>query len=117
MAKIQEVFNRIQETKGKQREIKTIFRDALANSTDYREIVDEIKKLKEKKKEIENNIKMDFTSELDKLDRIKLDLETDNILLSDIALNHIVEGESLEITDKDQVQYEPIFSVKFRKIN
>ena len=75
MANIQEVFNRIQETKNKQKEIKVMYRDALANSFEYNEVTDKLKKLKEKKKEIENGIKSDFTSELDKLYRIKIDLE------------------------------------------
>ena len=52
MANIQEIFNRIQETKNKQKEIKAMYRDALANSFEYNEVTDKLKKLKEKKKEI-----------------------------------------------------------------
>lgn len=116
MPKIQDVFNRIQETKNKQKELKAIYKDALANSFEYQDIADKIKKLKEKKKEIESAISSDFSSEFAKLDSIKLDLESDNLMLSDMALNHVMKGELIEIKDADDNKYEPLFNVKFRKI-
>ena len=116
MSKIQDVFNRIQETKKKQKDIKTMYKDALSNSFDYQDAVDKLKKLKEKKKELENQIKNDFTSEFTKLDKLKLDLESDNLMMSDIALNHVMKGEIIEIQDGYDNKYEPLFSVKFKKI-
>ena len=116
MKKIQDVFDRIQEVKNKQKDIKSIYKDALDNSHGYQEIVAELKELKEKKKKIEGVIQSDFRSEFVKLDAIKLDLETDSMLLSDIALNHVMKGELIEVSDNRDNKYEPIFSVKFRKI-
>lgn len=112
---IQEIFNRIQEAKKQQREIKSAYRDALANSEEYKKASEEIKILKEKKKKIEETIKADFNSEFAKLDGLKLDIETDNILLSDLALNTYAKGEKIEIKDQYENQYEPVFSVRFRK--
>ena len=37
-------------------------------------------------------------------------------MMSDIALNKIMKGETVEITDQYDNKYEPLFSVKFRKI-
>ena len=115
MSKIQDVFNRIQETKKKQKDIKDTYRDALANSFDYQDAVDKLKKLRDKKKEIETQIKNDFSSEFTKLDKLKLDLESDNLMMSDIALNYVMKGELIEIKDEYDNQYEPLFSVKFKK--
>lgn len=115
MENIQEIFNRVQETKRKQKEIKSAYRDALANSEEHKKISEEIKTLKERKKKIEEMIKSDFNSEFAKLDGLKLDIETDNILLSDLALNTYAKGEKIEIKDQYENQYEPVFSVRFKK--
>jgi len=115
MSKAQEIFNRILETKREQRDIKTIYRDALSTSGKYQDLVEEIKVLKEKKKQIEDSVKSDFSSELDKLETLKADLQNDNQLLSDVIMSQVARGEKIEITDVHDTQYEPIFSVKFKK--
>lgn len=116
MAKIQEVFDKIQSIKEKQKEIKAVYRDALANSAAYQNALEDHNSAKEKKKQAEESIKSDFSKEFEKLEEIKYDLETENILLSDIALNHITKGEKIEVVDSYDNKYEPLFSVKFRKI-
>lgn len=116
MSQLQDIFNKIQETKKTQKDIKATYRDALSNSQEYQQVLEKIKALKEQKKSIEDAIKSDFSSEFDKLDSLKLDLESNNTLLSDLALNEVVKGEMIEITDQYSNKYEPIFSVKFKKI-
>ena len=112
----QEIFNRINELKKKQKDIKSMYRDALTNSGEYQALVDEINGLKDKRKKIEEGIKSQFNSEFDQLDEMKADIESDQILLSDVAINHIMKGEKLEIIDDKQNRYEPVFNVKFKKI-
>lgn len=116
MQKIEDIFKRIQETKRKQKEIREIYKDALSNSHEHQLLVEQIKKLRETKKGIENAIKSDFSGEFDKLDSLKIDIESDGVLLSDVALNSIIKGESIEIKDENNNEYEPIVSVKFRKV-
>lgn len=115
MNKIQEVFNRITNSKKEQKEIKKMYKDALSHSQEYQEVLEELKSLKDKKKEIESKIKSDFQSEFDKLDTLKLDIENDTMLLSDAALTQMMKGEEIEIKDEYENKYEPIFSVKFKK--
>jgi len=117
MQNIQEVFNQIQEVKKQQKTIKTAFRDALNNSGEYKKLVDDLKVMKESKKVLEQSIKEEFKAELDKLDDLKIDLETQNMMLNDIALTKIMNGESIEVVDMYNNAYEPIFSVKFKKTN
>ncbi len=38
------------------------------------------------------------------------------MLLSDIALNYVLNGEEIAITDQKENKYEPLFSVKFKRI-
>ena len=115
MDKLQEVFNRIQESKKEQRKIKSSYREALASSVQYKKITDELKELKLKKKEIEESIRADFHNEFTKLDDLKIDLESDYELLSDIALTQLMKGETVKVTDEYETNYEPVFSVKFKK--
>jgi hypothetical protein len=116
MERIQEVFNKIEEIKKEQREIKKSYRDALSNSQEYQDVVEKLNTLKDRKKQIEEGIKDDFNSEFTRLEDLKIDLEAEKEMLSDIALNKLVKGEKLEIKDKYDNQYEPIFSVKFKKL-
>ena len=115
MAKLEEVFNKIQNSKKEQREIKATYKDALTNLGEYKKIIEKISELKEKKKRIEENAKNDFSSEFAKLDSLKIDIESNKTILADIAINQLMKGETVEIIDDYNNKYEPIFSVKFKK--
>ncbi|MFA5211665.1 MAG: hypothetical protein WC414_04210 [Patescibacteria group bacterium] len=116
MQDIQEIFNRVQDSKRKQKEIRKIYKDALDNVGEYREAVEKMKSLRETKKRIETTIREQFASEMTKFEDLKIDIESDNQLLSDIALAKVSKGEVIEIKDQDENEYEPIFNVKFKKI-
>ena len=115
MAQLEEIFNRMQEAKKEQRSIRSMYKDALLNLQEYQNIVVDLDNLKKKKKQIEAQVQEDFGADFQKLDEIKLDLETDRELLSDMALNKYVKGETVEIIDQYENKYEPVFSVKFRR--
>lgn len=115
MSKIEQVFSRIQETQKELKHLKSSYRDALSNSQRYQNVLEELKGLKEKKQKIEAEIKDDFKSELSRMENLKADIDNDKELLSDIAVSKLARGENIELVDKDQVQYEPIFSVRFKK--
>ncbi|MFA5886573.1 MAG: hypothetical protein WC863_02195 [Patescibacteria group bacterium] len=110
------VFKRIQDYKKEQRELKAMYRDALSVQGEYQKIKEEQEALKLKKKKIEATVQADFKSEFDKLEGLKLNIAGDNQLLSDLAVNQLVNGEALKIVDENQVAYEPIFSVRFKKV-
>lgn len=115
MADLQEIFSRMQETKKKQKDIKSAYRDALNSSEEYKNLTDKLNELRAKKKQIENSIKQDFSSELQKLDDYKIDLESDSTMLSDAAFTKLLKGETVEVVDEYNNSYEPAFSVKFKK--
>ena len=116
MKDIQEIFNRIQGTKKKQKEIRDDYKDALVQSERYQQANDELKAARVRKKEIELSIKEEFANEFDKLEVLKTDIESDTMLMSDVALNRLVKGEKIEIKDQHDNEYEPIFTVKFKKV-
>jgi len=115
MPNIQEIFNNIQKAKKEQKEIKNMYRDALANSSGYQSTLEELKALREKKKKIEEGLRDDFRAEFDKLEVLKADIDNDTMLLSDAALSEYVKGRPVEIVDEYENKYEPIFKVQFKK--
>jgi predicted nuclease with TOPRIM domain len=116
MTNLQEIFDRIAKAKARQKEIKSMYKDALATTPEYQEINDKVKAMRERKKQIEQAITEQFGKEITELEDLKVDIESDNELLSDAALSQLVKGETVEVKDQYENQYEPVFSVKFRKI-
>ena len=116
MQQLQLFFDRTLKTQQEMKELKLMLKDALANSQEHKIIIEDMKALRERRKKIENVIKEDFSGEVNKLDTLKLDLENDKLLMSDSALNQLVNGEQVIVKDKNGIEFEPIFSVKFKKI-
>lgn len=116
MANLQEVFDRIKETQKKQKEINSMYKDALANSQQYQEMVDKLKTLREKKKALEGQIKESFSTEISKLETMKMDIKTDKEMLSDIAITNLMKGQTVQVKDEYDNEYEPTFSVNFKKV-
>lgn len=115
MQDIQEIFNRMQEIKKQQKDIRSAYKEALAASLEHKELEDKVKTLREKKKQIENSIKQSFSSEFTKLEDFAVDLESDKVMLSDIALTKLMKGETVQVVDEYNNSYEPLFTVKFKK--
>lgn len=112
---INEVFKRIQDKKKEQRDLKRTYRDALSVNGEYQEVLEELEALKLKKKKIEAGVTSDFKEEIDKIEGLKLNIAGDSQLLSDLALTQLTSGEMVKIVDENKVEYEPIFSVRFKK--
>lgn len=116
MQDLQEIFNRIAQNKKELKDLRQAYKDALLQTGEHQEIVDQIKTLRERKKQVEQAVKDQFASEFIKMDDIKIDMESDAEMLSDIALNKYVKGETVAVTDEYENEYEPVFNVKFKKV-
>ncbi|MEK9152291.1 MAG: hypothetical protein AAB692_02900 [Patescibacteria group bacterium] len=113
MPSLNEVYARIQEKKKEKRDMTKSIQDALMSNARYQLVVEEIKKFKEEKKSIENQVMA--AGEAEKLDVIKLHIESDRELLTDIAVNMLVANEKVEIVDDNNQRLVPAFSVTFKK--
>lgn len=115
MSKLQKIFDRILVSKKEQKELKLMYKDALAQNRDYQIIQEKIKELTAKRKIIQDEVEADFRGEFNKLETLKLDIENDNMLLSDLALTMYTKGEKVEVVDARGIKYDPSFSAKFKK--
>lgn len=115
MNDLQEVFNRIRETRTKAKEIRRMYQDSLISNQEYQEIKEKLEDLKLRKKAIEAEIQEEQIADFQKLDAYKMHVKNDLEMLSDLALNKLVSGESVEVVDEANNKYEPLFTVKFKK--
>lgn len=113
--KLELVFKETIELKRDAKEIKTAFKEALDQTPSYRSVTEDIAALREKKKKIEEQVKQEFSKEIDKLEDIKLDISEHQMMTTDLALNKFIRGEKVEIVDEYGCVYEPVFTVKFKK--
>lgn len=117
MQNIQEVFNRLREIKKEAKDLKDMYKDALAQADEYDEITEQIKTLREKKKQIETRIQAEMGRAYEKLDDLKREVDTNKEMLSDIAMTTLMKGETVEVKDEYDNVYEPAFKVNFKKAN
>jgi len=117
MQNIQEVFNKIREMKKEQKDLRDMYKDALVQADKYEEIVEEIKVLREKKKEIETRIQGQLGRSYEKLEDLKLETETHKEMLNDIAISTLMKGETVAVKDEFNNAYEPVWKVNFKKTN
>lgn len=115
MPDLKEIHARIRAKKDEKKKVNTVFKDVLAQSKPYQDVLDELKKLKAKKAQIENEIRSDFGKEMEQLERIALDVKTDEMLLTDLSLTMLMKGQPLDLTDENDVKYEPVFRITFKK--
>lgn len=114
MPTLQELHQRLQEKKSQRREIKQSFQDQLRNNKRYMEIIEEIQKLRDEKKSIENEI-LNKDVDVERLEELVADIKTDVILLADVALNMYVSNQTVEIVDEQNARWVPLFTVRFKK--
>lgn len=114
---IQEVFSKIRVMKKEQKDLKEMYKDALAQADEYEEIVEKIKELREKKKQIETRIQGELGRAWDKLEDLKLEVESNKEMMNDIALTTLMKGETVLVKDEFENTYEPTWKVNFKKSN
>jgi hypothetical protein len=116
MAHLQEIFDRIKCYKKEKSEISESYRDALNNSEAYQNTLDELRRLKAKKKSIEERIQEECSGDYSKIKNLQKEIIEDNQRMSDLAVRQMMKGESVEIMDSFNNKYEPIIKVTFKKI-
>ena len=113
----QEIWTEIQELKKEMKGIKRDYADALSNANEYEETAEEMKKLREKKKQIETVTQQRMGNQWTRLEDLKTRSEELSQMLTDIAMTTIMEGKTLEIKDQYDNAYEPVYKINFRKIS
>lgn len=112
MRNLKEIFERIKEQKREQREINKSVQETLRNSAEYEKIKEELERLRLKKMRMEDSARGDLDQ---KIDLLKLNIKEGMQVMSDVALTQIMKGESIKLKDDENNEYEPVFSIRFKK--
>ncbi|MFW5884652.1 MAG: hypothetical protein ACOCUF_00225 [Patescibacteria group bacterium] len=115
MQNIQEIFDQLEEIKKQQKDIKDEYKDALTNTEEYEEIKEQIKELTEKRKQIETTVQNQLGQRFEQLEELKEKQKELKQMLSDIAMNNLINGESIEVKDNYNTLYEPQINITFKK--
>ncbi len=114
MPNLEEVYQRLEKNKKRKREIGKMVADELSHSPRHAEIKEEMKTLREEKKGIELQVTAG-SPEFAELEDLRADIQTDQEVLSDIALNMYMKDQSVEIIDQYDQKWYPSFKVAFKK--
>ena len=116
MQDLQSIFNRLEESKKELRDIRSAYKEALAGVPSYVELMEELRVMREKKKQIELTVRQEFSNEFTRMEDLKIDIASDQELISDIAMTQLMKGNTVEVTDKYENDYEPVIKVSFKKV-
>lgn len=112
MKNAQQIFNNIKINKAKLKDLRIAIKDSIDISAGYIDVCNQIKSLREKRKQIEMSIKEAWTSEIVKMEDLKIDIESEQEMLSDIIISTIMKGGTVEIKDENDNEYEPVIKAK-----
>ena len=115
MPSLEEVHGRLRVKAREKSDLQKVFKDELANNPRYQQIAEQLKVLKEEKKSIENQVWAASSADAQKLDLLALDIKSDREMLSEMALNMYVKGETVQIVDEYNARWVPKFAVSFKK--
>ena len=115
MRDVQGIFDEIQELKKEQKEIRREYKDALLSANEYEETVEEAKKLREKKKQIEALTQGQMGARYVRFEEIKVKIEELNQMLTDIAMTNLMDGKTIALKDQFENEYEPVYKITFKK--
>lgn len=115
MPTLEEVFSRLNAKKREKSDLQKAFKDALVHDTRHAKVVEELKRLREEKKSIENQAWAAASADAQKLDLLALDISSDREMLSSMALTMYASGKTVEVVDEYNTRWLPNFSVTFKK--
>jgi hypothetical protein len=105
----------ILESQQKRKELNKVIKEGYEQSKEYHDLVDEMNKLRARKKVIEAAIRNQYSSEFNKSEDLKLDIKDTKMVLSDLLWNELVKNKSVEVQDAENNKYVPQIVVTLKK--
>lgn len=117
MAKqLQLIHDEFLERKQTIKEIKREYRDFLSNDEKYQETKLKLDGIRETKKSIEIGAQGLMGKRWEELEEAKGEVEAMKETMTDVALTNLMDGKTVAVKDSQDNEYEPVWSVKFKKI-
>lgn len=119
MSQLEIAFTRTIEKKNRKKILKSNLRQILDDTPGYNDVEEKLEQLRLKKKEILTQVAENYPEIANELESIKAHLKNDQEMLSDLAVNKLLEGETVTVADPNDptIIYEPTFKVSFKKVD
>lgn len=114
---LQLIYDEIADKKQTKKELQEMYKDALESADNYSELNEKIKELRDEQKAIKERVQLQLGRAWEQLEDIKFEMDADKIRMTDVALNDLMKGVTVSVKDQYENEYEPIWSVRFKKIN
>ena len=109
-------FTEADAKRNEQKALKATVKEVYEKNKRWSDIKAQVQRLNDEKKMIEDELyRTELTSEIDRLEALKADLDAEDEKLSSIALTEYVAGRGADFTDDKGIHRVPEFKVKFRK--
>lgn len=115
MQDINAVHAKLEDIKKERRELSKMIKDELSQNEQYKQVVEEMDRLREKKKSIETTARAAVAKDAMQMDALTIEIKDQSQLLTDIALQLLMDNETVDIIDRNSTRWSPVFSVKFKK--
>ena len=115
LQQIQDLHKEIIEKTKKKKDLGQVVKDAFENIKEYKELVDEMDKLREKRKQIEVQVRQQYASEFNDLQDIAQDIKDTRMVLSDLIWNEVMKNTSVEVKDEYDNKYVPHIVASLQK--
>ena len=114
---LQLIHDDIAEKKQSQKELTEMYKDALKNVDKYNDLNQKKEKINNEMKAIELKVQSQLGRAYEKLLDVKSEISMEKVTMTDLAINDLMAGQTVQVEDKFGNKYEPIWSVKFKKVN
>ncbi|KKQ79477.1 MAG: hypothetical protein UT02_C0035G0009, partial [Parcubacteria group bacterium GW2011_GWC2_38_7] len=105
--RINEMHKEIQVALKKRKDLSQVIKDAFLGRKEYQDLMEDLEKLRARKKEIETGLRQEYASEFNDLDSVKLDVKDMKMVLSDLMWNELLKNNSIEVVDEYENHYVP----------
>ncbi len=112
---LQLIYDEVVELKLKQKKAICDFKDALVASEKYQTLLRDIQELRNKKVAIETQEAQVVGLDLEKLDKLKKEAKEKMQMITDQAMTDLMEGKTVLVKDQYDNEYEPVWSVRFKR--
>ncbi|MBU1132571.1 hypothetical protein KKC32_05005 [Patescibacteria group bacterium] len=113
--RIKEMHKEILEAQKKKKDLSQVIKDGFAQYTEYKDITEEMNKLRERRKQIELQVRQEYSSEYTQLEDISTDIKDSKTVLSDLIWNELMKNNTVEVTDEWENKYVPQVTVILKK--
>lgn len=108
-----EVIEKSEEVRSFNREVKR----ELDGNVEYRSLGDDIRDIKEKRALIRLSVLEKFGIQTERIGEVISQIKDEKQKMTDVAMTNLMKGLTVLVKDKYEDEYEPVWSVKFKKIS